>query len=60
MSFLEKLQNLPVVKKKIILWTIVVVVAIFLLIIWAGNFQKKIKNFQPVDFQKPNPAPESQ
>lgn len=48
--FLAKLQNLPLKKKKIILWSAVVIIALVLLFFWAKDFQKGIRNFQAKQF----------
>lgn len=47
MTFLEKLQKLPVTTKKIILWTVVVIIGIIFLTLWVRNFKERLKNFQP-------------
>ena len=44
--FLHKLQNLPEKTKKIILWTAVIIIGLFLFIWWAKNLEEKIKTFQ--------------
>ncbi len=46
MGLLEKVQNLPEGKRKIILWTVVTITALFLGLFWFNNFQKRIKSFK--------------
>ncbi len=50
MKFLEKIQQLPEKKRKIILWSIVIVLAVSLLFWWFNSFQKRIKGFQKEEF----------
>ncbi len=50
MDFLEKLQNQPSYKKKIIIWCVIVVIGALLLILWGTSFQKKLKSFQGKGF----------
>jgi hypothetical protein len=49
---LIKLQNLPDKKKKIILWTIVAIVAFVMLIFWVRVSAERISKFNPpkIDF----------
>ena len=51
-DFLKKIQNLPEKKKKIILFSIVGILALVLLVWWAKNIQNKIKNLNPEDIKK--------
>ena len=44
MDILNKLQGLPEKRKKIILWAIMIVVAIFLLKFYVQNIQRGIKS----------------
>ena len=52
MKFLEKLQNLPLKTRKVILWSIIVVVGSTLLFFWIGNIQKRIKGFEKGEIMK--------
>ena len=52
MSILNKIQNLPESKRKIILWIIVVIIGIGLLSWYAKNFQQRLKSFQTEEFRK--------
>ena len=45
MNFLEKIQNLPEAKRRIILWLVVVLIGLVLIFWWGKGFQEKIKNF---------------
>jgi mannosyltransferase OCH1-like enzyme len=50
MKFLERLQNLPEKKRKMILWTIVAILGISFLLFYIKNIDKKIKGFQKEEF----------
>jgi hypothetical protein len=50
MNLLEKIQKLPLIQKKIILWTIMVIVAIFLFFIWTKILNKNLQNLKKTDF----------
>lgn len=50
MKFLEKLQQLPQKTRKIILWSVIIVLGIGLLIWWINNFQKRLADFQTEQF----------
>lgn len=50
MKLLKKLQELPQRIRKVILWSVVVVLAFCLLIWWFNNFQKNMVNFQGGEF----------
>lgn len=45
MRFLEKLRRLPEFQRKLILWTIVIVLALVLFILWVRNVREKLRNF---------------
>ncbi|MCX6760826.1 MAG: hypothetical protein NTZ84_01865 [Candidatus Nealsonbacteria bacterium] len=51
-NFLKKIQDLPEERKKIILWSIVAVLALILLSWWYKNFKAKIDALQ---LQSSNP-----
>ena len=44
--FLEKIQKLPERTKKIILWTTVIIIGLFLFTWWVKNLEERIKTFQ--------------
>jgi len=46
MNFLQKLQNLPERKRKIIFWLIVIIIGIFLFFGWVKSLETKIKSFK--------------
>jgi uncharacterized membrane protein YvbJ len=48
--FLSRLQNLPLKKRKIILWLIVSLIALGLLFFWGRGFQNRIKDIQVEKF----------
>lgn len=50
MNFLEKLRNQPEHIRKLILWTIVIIIALILGSLWIYNSYQSIKNFQPKEF----------
>jgi len=52
MEVLEKIRNLPELRKKVILWIIVVMVGGILGYIWLDDLQEKIKNFEIEKFQE--------
>ena len=49
-DFLKKLQSQPESTKKIILWSVMVLVGLLLLIFWLNSTKSRIKNFQKEDF----------
>ena len=54
-NFLKKIQGLPVERKKIILWSIVAVLALILFLFWFRGFKAKVEKLQsqtsiPVSF----------
>ena len=58
MEVLEKIRNLPELRKKVILWIIVVMVGGILGYIWLDDLQEKIKNFEIEKFQEELKLPE--
>lgn len=46
MSFLKRIQKLPVEKKKIILWAITIISALLLFGLYIFNMKKMIKSFE--------------
>lgn len=52
MKFLEKIQNLPERKRKIILWLIIIIIGLALFVFWAKNFQRKLKSFEKEKFKE--------
>lgn len=52
MSFLKKIQGLPIIAKKFILWFVVIVVAIGLFILFIRNVNQQVKNINKKDFSK--------
>jgi type II secretory pathway component PulM len=46
MSFLKKIQNLPERKRKIILWSVVIIIGLILFVFWIKNVQQKLKIFE--------------
>lgn len=60
MSLLEKLQNLPEKKRKIILWIVVIFVGILLSIFYIKNIQEKLKILSGEEIKKQLKIPEFQ
>ncbi|MDD5145507.1 MAG: hypothetical protein PHF44_01545 [Candidatus Pacebacteria bacterium] len=52
MKFLEKIQNLPERKRKIILWILVSLIGIILLFWYVKVFQSRFKSFNKEEIQK--------
>ena len=50
MSFLAKLQKLPESKRKIILWSIMILVGILLFFLWVKSSQERLKSFHQQEF----------
>jgi len=46
MNFLRRIQSLPESRKKIILWSVIIVIGLALFILWIKNAQEKLKIFQ--------------
>jgi cytoskeletal protein RodZ len=46
MSFFKKIQNQPEHTRKIIFWSIIIVVSLILMFWWIKNFQKRLENFK--------------
>ena len=46
MNTLEKIQNLSERTRKIIFWSVIIIMGIILLCFWINNFQKKLKNLE--------------
>lgn len=52
MKFLEKIQQLPPYKKKIILWTVIIVLGILLTVFWVLNLKRSVARFQTEDLRE--------
>lgn len=52
MEFLKKIQNLPEAKRKLILWTIVVILALVLFVWWVQGVQKTLKSFRKEELRQ--------
>ncbi|MCK4781835.1 hypothetical protein KAS79_02840 [Candidatus Parcubacteria bacterium] len=50
--FLEKLQNKSERVRKTILWSIIIILSLFLLFFWFKSFNQKIKDFQKKDINQ--------
>lgn len=54
MTFLKKIQNLPEEKRRIILWSIVIIVGFFIFALWIKNTQGKLKSFPKEESKIPS------
>lgn len=52
MKFLAKLQSLPERTRKIILWTVVIIIGLGSLYLLVRNFQQRLKNFEMEEFKE--------
>jgi hypothetical protein len=52
MDFLKKLQNLPESKRKIIFWSIIIVLGVGLLIWYVKSCQKRLEGFKVEEFKE--------
>ena len=52
MKFLKKIQKLPLEARKIILWTIVIILGIGLTFIWTKHLTKKLRNLRADEFKE--------
>ncbi len=50
MNIFKKIQNLPAHKKKIIFWSVLIVVGFLLLFFWGKNFAEKIRSLKVQNF----------
>ena len=46
MEAIDKIRNLPLSTRKIILWTLVVVLSFLMIFFWIRNFQNKLDRFE--------------
>lgn len=46
MNFLTKIQNLPEKNRRIIFWSVVVIISLILLTFYVKNFQQRLKSFK--------------
>lgn len=53
MNFLQKIQNLPLKTRKIILWTVAIVIGLILFSFLIGTFSRKIKIFKEEILSEP-------
>jgi len=52
MDFLRKLQALPETKRKMILWTVVIIFGLILFFFWLKNVQSKLESFPKEEFKE--------
>ncbi len=52
MEFLKKIQNLPERKKKIILWTTVVIIGLAMITVWIFSLPGKVEENRESDYLK--------
>lgn len=58
MNILQKIQNLSEAKKKIILWSIVIIFALLLSIWWLRNVRDNLQSFPREEFREKFQFPE--
>ncbi len=46
MKFIERIQNLPEEKRKVIFWLVVIIIGISLFLGWIKSLEMKIKSFR--------------
>ncbi|MFC1789400.1 hypothetical protein ACFLYY_00285 [Patescibacteria group bacterium] len=59
-KFLEKIRKLPFNQRKIILWSTITIIALFLLFFFVKNIEKSLKEFRTEDLKKELGIPELQ
>ena len=52
MKFIEKVQNLPEKKRKIIFWSVIIALGILLLVCWGIITKKRVETFKPKEFKE--------
>jgi len=57
-NFLERIQNLPERKRKIIFWLIVIIIGISAFAWWAKNLETRIKSFKSEKIKEELQLPE--
>ena len=60
MNFLEKIQNLPLATRKIILWFLIIIIGILILWFWMKIFSKSLNNLQNSNLMEELKLPELQ
>lgn len=43
-EYLKRIQNLPLIKRKIIFWAIIIILGVILAVLWIRNIQQTIKS----------------
>ena len=57
---LKRIQELPLTKRKIIFWSIIIILGLILFTLWGWNVKRKIKSFQTEKFLKDMNLPKLQ
>ena len=52
MRFLKKLQNLPEKRRKVILWSTIIILALVLLIWWINSIKNRVAEFPGDEFME--------
>ena len=52
MTFLEKIRNLPGTRKKIIFWSLIIIIGLGLLLLYFKNIQNNIKKLKSINFKE--------
>lgn len=51
-KFLKKIQNLPLTTRKIIFWSIIIILSLSLFSLWIKNFQQRARSFDREKFKE--------
>jgi len=52
MTFLEKIRHLPETRKKIIFWSLIIIIGLGLFLLYFKNIQNNIKKLKSVNFKE--------
>ena len=52
MTFLEKIRHLSETRKKIIFWSLIIIIGLGLFLFYFKNIQNNIKNFKLINFKE--------
>jgi len=52
MTFLEKIRNLPETRKKIIFWSLIIIIGLGLFLLYFKNIQNNIKKLKSINFKE--------
>ncbi len=52
MTFLEKIRHLPEARKKIIFWSLIIIIGLGLFLLYFKNIQNNIKKLKSINFKE--------